>query len=146
MSAYLCIFGQLYLALGGNPKSHFLAQKCVGNEAIIRVCRVVDRLSSISGARIMAQKPHFSNKSKNCRKSVSCPLTTNWPAIPRQKIMLESYSNPLKTHETLYFGMKKQLLRFGFGIFGGYRQGWGMFCPFFGFTFMTSSPKNEPIL
>jgi len=37
--------------------------------------------------------------------------------------------------------MKKKLLRFGCGAFGGRRQDWGMFCVFAS-SFMTSSPEQ----
>jgi len=42
---------------------------------------------------------------------------TLWPAITRQALELESYSNPVKTLEDLYLKMKKNILRFGFGVF-----------------------------
>jgi len=40
-----------------------------------------------------------------------------WPAITWQQIELESYSNPMKTHEDLYLKMNKKILRFGLGNF-----------------------------
>jgi len=48
-------------------------------------------------------------------------------AIICRENILASYSNPRKTREALQFALKKKLLRFGFGVFGGCRQGWGMF-------------------
>ena len=54
MSAYFCIFGQLYLTLGANPMSHFLAQNCFGNRF-----EVWNRLPSVSGAKFMAKRPQF---------------------------------------------------------------------------------------
>jgi len=59
MGACFCLFGQVYLTLGTNPKSHFFGSRFFGKWAIICVFRVLDWFASISGAKIMAQKPHF---------------------------------------------------------------------------------------
>jgi len=73
--AHFCLFDQIYLALGAKLMGHFLPQDVVGNLAKIHVFRTLVRPSSIFGSKIMAQKPHFSQKSK--MKSVICPLTAN---------------------------------------------------------------------
>ena len=71
------IFDQLFQAVDANPLTHFLAQTFFGNLMIISVFRTLDGPCSISGTRIMAQKTHFAQKSKNCRKSMSLPLTAS---------------------------------------------------------------------
>jgi len=54
-----CNFGRVFLALGANPKGHVFDSICFQNVAKIRVFGV---LSSITGAKIMAQKPNFPQK------------------------------------------------------------------------------------
>jgi len=49
------LFGQLYLALGSNPMSYFLAQVFFANQAEIRVFRALEWLSGISGAKSVMQ-------------------------------------------------------------------------------------------
>jgi len=46
---------------------------------IIRVYRALDWPSSLSRTKVMAQKPCCSQNSKNCRKSMSLPLTAFLP-------------------------------------------------------------------
>jgi len=82
----------------------------------------------MSETRIMTQKPRFAQKSKICRKSTSLPLAAcvtgdNSPAAYARKLFKpskDSWSLVVCTE-------KKNLLRFAFGVFGGCRQGWGMF-------------------
>jgi len=94
--------------------------------AKICVFRALDWLSSISGSRIMAQKPCFWQIEK-FHKRYNLPFQAKfWPAITWQQIELESYSNPMKTHEDLYLKMNKKILRFGLGIFLWWRHEWGM--------------------
>jgi len=67
---------------------------------MIHVFRALDLPSSISGARIMAQKPYF-NKNKKLAGKVwfgkTCGKT--WPAITRQQIELESQQIELEQIE-----------------------------------------------
>jgi len=42
-----------------------------------------------------------------------------WLDTTRQQIEVESYSNLAKTREDLYIKMKKNILRFGLGVFVG---------------------------
>jgi len=62
MRACFRFFGQVYVALGANSTSHFLAQVFFANYAMMRVFRVFDWLSSIPGVKSMAQKPNFGQK------------------------------------------------------------------------------------
>ena len=45
-----------------------LAKTVCGNYMISRIYRVLDWPSSMFGTKVMAQKPHFTPKSENCRK------------------------------------------------------------------------------
>ena len=68
----------------------------------MRTFRSFDWLSSISGAKIMAQKPNFHiNKKLHPRYDVPSQ-DKFWPAITQQQIELESCSNPPKTRNVLY--------------------------------------------
>jgi len=68
------------------------------------------------------------------------------PAITRCENMIASYSNPRKTREVLYFALNKNLMRFGFGVFVGCRQDWGMFYYFLVSLLRCHRPDNEPKL
>jgi len=57
------LLGQFYLALGPNPISHIFGSSFFGNEVVIRVFRVLEWLSSISGAKIMGQKTKIGKNS-----------------------------------------------------------------------------------
>jgi len=50
-------FGLVYAALDANAMSQLFRTSCFWNYAIIRVFRAFDWLSSISGSKIMLQKP-----------------------------------------------------------------------------------------
>jgi len=54
MESCFRIFGQVYLVLGANTTSYFWLN-FLGNSAKIRIFRVLEWLSSISGAKIVAQ-------------------------------------------------------------------------------------------
>jgi len=92
----------------------------------------------MSGTRRMAQTILFAQKPKNCTKTISFPLPAfstgnNWPATndKGQQLMIKgSYPNPRKTRKVLQFSLKQKLWRFRFVVFGGCRQGWGMFYVF----------------
>jgi len=72
------IFDQLYLALGANPMSLFCFKLFLETRRTSASLEpLTDIPASISGTRIMAQRPHFAQKSKNCRKSMSLPLTAS---------------------------------------------------------------------
>jgi len=56
----------------------------------------------------MAQKHPFLTKIIKLQERYNLPSVGKpWQAITRQQIELESYLNPLKTREVLYFRMKK---------------------------------------
>ena len=56
MYIYIPTENLCFLALGANSSSHFLAQVFFGNYPVIRVFRVLDWLSSISGAKSTSHK------------------------------------------------------------------------------------------
>jgi len=53
----LRIFGRGQRALGANPTNHFSDSSFIGHKAITRVFRALDWHYSVSGSKIMAQKP-----------------------------------------------------------------------------------------
>jgi len=57
---------------------------------IIRVYRALDWPSSLSRTKVMAQKPCCSQNSKNCRKSMSLPLTAFLPEKNCRELSIES--------------------------------------------------------
>jgi len=67
-----------------------MAQNCLGNEMIIRVYRAFDWPSSMSRTKVMTQKSRFSQNSKNCRKSMSFPLTAFFPEWNCRELSIES--------------------------------------------------------
>ena len=105
-------YGWGYLALGANPTGFFF------NQAIVWVVRAPDWLSSISGAKVMTQKP-------NNRVKILLPQTlTPWyiipilyMSIPHQQIELEGCLNPLKMGKILQFAIKIIVLVLDVGFF-----------------------------
>jgi len=57
---------------------------------IIRVYRALDWPSSMSRTKIMAQKSHCTQNSKNCRKSMSLPLRAFLPEKNCRELSIES--------------------------------------------------------
>jgi len=49
----------------------------------------------------MAQNYHFAQKSKNCRKSTSLPLTASWGSHNLPAAYTRKLFNPRKTREVL---------------------------------------------
>jgi len=75
--------------------------------------------SSMSGTKVMAQKPHFTPKSENCRKCMSLPLAAT---VACNNSPLEDDNElyePSKDSWSLLVCTKKKHFRFGFGVFGG---------------------------
>jgi len=68
MRVRLHIFGWNHRARAPTQRAKFLAQLFFGNLAKIQVFRAIYRLSNISGAKIMAQKPSFWYKLKMPQK------------------------------------------------------------------------------
>jgi len=101
---------------------------------IIRVYRVFDWPSSMSGTKVRAQKKNFTPKSENCRKSMSLPLAacadSDYSPTEHDWELFE----PWKDSWSLLVCTEKNL-RFGFGVFGGCRQNEGRFCFFWLFVY-----------
>jgi len=56
----------------------------------------------MSRTKVMAQKPRCTQNSKNCRKSMSLPLTAFLPEKNCRELPIESYSRPSrKTREAV---------------------------------------------
>ena len=99
-----------------------LAQTVFGTYTISRVDRAFAWLSSMSGTKVMAQKPHFAPKSENCRKCMSLPLAAT---VAHDNSPLEDARElyePLKNSWSLLVCTEKKNFRFGFWVFGG----WGL--------------------
>jgi len=74
------------------------------------VFRALDWLASISGAKIITQKPKIGKSFTPTNAYLGCiPLQ----ALSRQPIELESCSNPLKMGESLVVCNEKKYFRFG---------------------------------
>ena len=107
------IFDQLRQALRANPMSHFYGLKLFWR------LDVLDWPSSMSGTKVMAQKPNFTPKSENCRKCIEFPTggisnSNNSPLEYASELF-----QPSKNSGSLVVRTEKNLLRFGFGVFGG---------------------------
>jgi len=75
---------------------------------------------------------------KNAKNALNLQLASIQLATTRRWNMLASYSKPRKTHEVLWFELKKKRLGYEFGVFDGCCWKKGKFC-FFNCSFMTSS-------
>jgi len=114
--------------------AQILDQTFFENEVISRVDKALDWPSSMSGTKVMAQKPHFTTKIRKC---MSLPLG----AVARDNWLLDNANElfePSKDSWSLVCSEKKHL-RLGCWVFGGWRQKKGRF-GFFGCSIMTSSP------
>ena len=109
------VFAPLWLRLlgSGHQPNDFLAQDFFGNQAIIRVFRVLDWLSSISGAEIMAQKAKLGKK---------CNPHERWPSVYYTHMIYGHNSpagwarelfKPSKDGESLLVYNKKHCFSFG---------------------------------
>ena len=84
------------MALGANPMCHFLAQFFSKLDDHPRL-QSPWLTSSISGTRVMAQKPRCAQNPKTAEKARVSHWRLARPAITRQTLMLQSYSILVKS-------------------------------------------------
>ena len=103
------------------PLTKILSQTVFGNYTISRVDRVLAWPSSMSGTKVMAQKPHFAQKSENCRKCMSFSLAAT---VARDNSALddanELYEPSKDSWSLLVCTEKKNILDLG----SGFSVGW----------------------
>jgi len=100
------------------------SQTFCGNYMIIPVYRALDWPSSMSGTKVMAQKPRCAQKSKNC---MSLPLAASAARDNSPREHARELLKPSKNSWSVLVCTEKNLFRFGFGVFGGCRQKEGRF-------------------
>ena len=122
--------------------SHFLAQTFFGNYIISPVYKAFDSPSSMSGTKVMTQKPHFTLKSENCRKCIESATSAISIFYTSPLEHASELFEPSKDLWSLVICTEKKILRFGFGVFSGCRYIKGRFC-FFVCSIMTSSPGKR---
>jgi len=123
--------------------NHFFGSKYFGNATIIRFFRALDWGFSMSRIRIIAQTPHFAQKSKNGGKSTSFPLTASSTSDNSPAAYVRELFKPPKNSWSLAVWTEKKTFEIRIWVFGGCRQGWDMFCFLLVFLLWRHHPDNE---